>query len=51
MGEWMDIIIDDQLPRKYHAKVKDNEYWVPLVEKGLKNFENLENADDIEKNN
>lgn len=34
MGEWMDVIIDDLLPRKHHAKVTDNEYWVPLVEKG-----------------
>ena len=38
MGEWMDIIIDDQLPKKFHAKVKNNEYWVPLVEKAYAKF-------------
>ena len=40
MGEWMDIIIDDLLPKKHHAKVKDNEYWVPLVEKGNNSLTN-----------
>jgi hypothetical protein len=38
MGEWMDVIIDDYLPKKQHAKVKNNEYWVPLVEKAYAKF-------------
>ena len=44
MGEWMDIIIDDQLPNKYAAKPQgcelsgDLEYWVPLVEKAYAKF-------------
>ena len=44
MGEWMDIIIDDQLPKKYAAKPQscalsgDFEYWVPLVEKAYAKF-------------
>ena len=44
MGEWMDIIIDDQLPNKRVAKPQrcalsgDLEYWVPLVEKAYAKF-------------
>ena len=38
MGEWMDVIIDDYLPKKQHAVVKNNEYWVPLVEKAYAKF-------------
>jgi len=38
MGEWMDVLIDDQLPKRQHAKVRDCEYWVPLVEKAMTPF-------------
>ena len=50
MGEWIDIIIDDQLPySKTTAKPRaakpqrcalsgDEEYWVPLVEKAYAKF-------------
>jgi len=38
MGEWMDIIIDDQLPKRYAAKPTDGEFWVPLLEKAYAKF-------------
>ena len=38
MGEWMDVIIDDQLPKRYAAKPKGGEYWVPLIEKAYAKF-------------
>lgn len=40
MGEWLDIFIDDQLPKKYAAKPRkgSKEYWVALVEKAYAKF-------------
>ena len=46
MGEWHDIIIDDQIPLQYCAKPENGELWVPLLEKAYAkffgNYHNLE---------
>ena len=35
MGEWMDVIIDDQLPKKYAAKPKEkvgqSSFWLVIT--------------------
>jgi len=39
MGEWVDIVVDDQLPqRKRAAPSETDEWWVPLVEKAYAKF-------------
>ena len=39
MGEWIDIYIDDKLPKKKRASCSDtNEWWVPLIEKAYAKF-------------
>ena len=39
LGEFVDVVIDDNLPRKKRAKPsKSNEWWVPLCEKAYAKF-------------
>merc|ERR1711990_1240384 len=38
MGEWHDIIIDDQIPLEYSARPENSELWVALVEKAFAKF-------------
>ena len=38
MGEWHDVIIDDQIPMRYSAKPENGELWVPLLEKAYAKF-------------
>ncbi|CBY13662.1 unnamed protein product [Oikopleura dioica] len=39
LGEWIDVIIDDDLPTRKRARPSDTgEWWVPLVEKAYAKF-------------
>ncbi len=39
LGEWVDVVIDDQLPRRRRAQPSEtNEWWVPLCEKAYAKF-------------
>ena len=38
MGEWHDVIIDDQIPLQYSARPENGELWVPLLEKAYAKF-------------
>ena len=39
MGEWVDVVIDDQLPlRRRAAPSETDEWWVPLTEKAYAKF-------------
>ena len=51
MGEWHDVIIDDQIPLQYSARPKNGELWVPLLEKAYAkffgNYQNIFGGDPI----
>ena len=39
MGEWVDVVIDDNLPlRRRAAPSETDEWWVPLTEKAYAKF-------------
>ena len=38
LGEWIDVLIDDQLPVKKCAVAVQNRYWMPLLEKAYAKF-------------
>ena len=38
MGEWNDVIIDNQIPMQYSARPENGELWVPLLEKAYAKF-------------
>ena len=51
MGEWNDIIIDDQIPMQYSARPENGELWVPLLEKAYAkffgNYQNIVGGDPV----
>ena len=51
MGEWNDIIIDDQIPLQYSARPENGELWVPLLEKAYAkffgNYQNIVGGDPV----
>ena len=51
MGEWHDVIIDDQIPLQYSARPENGELWVPLLEKAYAkffgNYQNIVGGDPV----